>query len=93
MPDRDDAGHNLGPGLIGRSFVQCKPCPATIDGRGHHVAFCRVNGCRAAEITPAGCTGAYGPTRAEWYAQAARDRGPGGHLRSDGMPRRASPLQ
>lgn len=69
MPDHDDAGHELGPGLISLSFASCKACPATTDGRGHHVAFCRVNGCQAAEIRPPGCTGAYGMTRAEWYAQ------------------------
>lgn len=72
MPERDDSGHELGPGLVSASFVSCKPCPATLDGRGHHIAFCRVNGCHAAEIRPPGCTGAYGPTRAERWARSLR---------------------
>lgn len=83
LPDCDAAGHQLGPGLISQSFVTCKPCPATTDGRGHHVWFCRENGCRASETRPPGCSGAYGPTRdvlwerAVKAAKAAR-REPGG---------------
>lgn len=68
IPDRDTNGHKLGPGLSTQSMVACKPCPATTDGRGHHVTFCGVIGCHAAEVRPPGCTGAYGPTRAERYA-------------------------
>ncbi len=68
MPERDDAGHELGPGQVSFSFVSCDPCPATTDGRGHDVAYCRTDGCRAAEIRPVGCSGAYGPTRAEMRA-------------------------
>lgn len=74
----DDRDAKDAPDLLaraGRTVVLSAPCPATKDGRGHHIAFCRVNGCRAAEIRPAGCTGAYGPTRAEWYEQVVRDRG------------------
>jgi hypothetical protein len=88
MPERDDAGHELGPGLVSSSYVPCKPCPASIDGRGHHITFCGVIGCDAAEIRPIGCSGAYGPTRDILHQQAIRDRGPGGHLGPDGMPRR-----
>lgn len=75
LPETDSAGHQFGPGLISNSMVSCKPCPNTTDGRGHHVVFCRVDGCHAAEIRPPGCSGAYGLTRAELWEQATKGEG------------------
>ncbi len=51
-------GHELGPGKLVLSFVMCPDCPATEDGRGHHVIYCRVNGCRAEPAYPPGHVGA-----------------------------------
>jgi len=59
IPEHDQAGHQLGPGLVSFSFSSCS-CPAATDGRGHHVAYCRVNGCRAAPARPPGCPGPAG---------------------------------
>jgi hypothetical protein len=46
-------GHTLGRGRVNLSWVWCDCRP---DG-GHHVARCRVNGCRAEPQRPPGCTG------------------------------------
>lgn len=46
-------GHELGRGRVSLSWVSCD-CGS---GGGHHVAYCRVNGCKAQPRRPPGCTG------------------------------------
>ncbi len=87
MPERCAQGHELGPGRVSVSFVSCKPCPATTDGRGHHIAFCGVIGCEASEFRPVGCSGAYGPTRAEMRASGYDGRRIGRLASEDPAPR------
>jgi hypothetical protein len=45
-------GHPLGKATINPSFVPCPGCPATTDGRGHHIYRCRTTGCGAPFIPP-----------------------------------------
>lgn len=47
-------GHELGPGKLSLSWVWCT-CkqPAS---NGHHVAYCRVDGCGAEPRRPPGCS-------------------------------------
>jgi hypothetical protein len=52
LPSTCENGHPLGPALVSLSFKSCPGCPATTDGRGHHVYYCRVNGCRSAPAYP-----------------------------------------
>ena len=56
VPPADAEGHELGPGRVNFTFVNCD-CPAVTDGRGHQTVRCRVNGCHAEPIRPPGCTG------------------------------------
>lgn len=41
LPDRCGNGHELGPGLVSLSWVQCD-CAG---GQGHQVHYCRAQGC------------------------------------------------
>lgn len=55
IPPVDRAGHELGPGKVSLSWVVCTCRPRS---DGHHVAYCRVIGCRAGPALPPGCPGA-----------------------------------
>jgi hypothetical protein len=57
IPERCSERHWLGPGTVTFSFVMCRDCPATRDGRGHHIARCRVLGCTSPDCTPPGHVG------------------------------------
>lgn len=47
-------GHQLGRGHTSLSWVACTCRPGS---DGHHVAYCRVNGCKAGPRIPPGCPG------------------------------------
>lgn len=47
-------GHELGPGKLSLSWVSCT-CPRSRGG-GHHVVYCRINGCHIPTLPP-GCSG------------------------------------
>jgi hypothetical protein len=54
VPERDAAGHPLGPGKINLSWQFCT-CPAAGEAGGHHSVRCRVPGCHAPAIRPPEC--------------------------------------
>lgn len=59
-------GHPLGrvgaTATVSLSYITCPGCPANTDDRGHHVAYCRTDGCMKPAY-PDGHEGAVPPQR------------------------------
>mgnify|MGYP001270247116 CR=1 FL=1 len=43
LPERCGNGHELGPGKVSLSWVSCRCAEAALGG--HHLTYCRVDGC------------------------------------------------
>jgi hypothetical protein len=54
LPPTCESGHELGPGRVSLSWVSCICQPGSI---GHHVGYCRRDGCKSPPARPPGCPG------------------------------------